>query len=55
MKVQVATRDAYVRITGKRFCQNCQRERPAAGFKVMTRRRTQLHVCEQCQKHKGKR
>lgn len=54
MKVQTAARAAYVRITGKRFCQKCQRERDAAGFKLFRLRRTSLYLCAECTNRRDK-
>lgn len=54
MKVQLAAREAYVRITGKRFCQKCQQEKPADGFTLHRLHKTQLYLCEQCTKFRRK-
>jgi len=54
VKLQPEVQQAVIKALGKRFCQNCQRERDAAGFKEYKRRRVTLYICAQCQKHKGK-
>lgn len=54
MKLQPEVRAAVIKALGKRFCQNCQRERDADGFIAIKRNRVTVYVCAACQKHKGK-